>query len=75
MNFSYKNNSIKVFDGSNELAQGLKELINLNSLNINLEQKEILCYCIINKEREKKTKKFLTESFAKKILLITKIQR
>jgi hypothetical protein len=37
MNFSYKNNSIKVFDGSNELAQGLKELINLNSLNINLE--------------------------------------
>ncbi len=62
-------------EGAKGLGQGLKGLINLNSLTLKLEQKRVSFAnkCKINNEKYK-AKKFLIKSFAKNIFLITKIQ-
>ncbi len=60
-------------EGAKELAKELKKLINMNSLTINLEQKQrsFANALIINSEKNK-TKKFLIKSFAENIFFNNK---
>ncbi len=58
---NFRANSIKEKDVK-EIAQGLKKLINLKSLTINLGQKTDPLRIHYNKEKNK-TKKFLIKSF------------
>ncbi len=54
-------------EGAKGLGKELKELINLNSLTINLEQiKRFFYECIINYEKNR-AKKFLIKYFVKNI--------
>ncbi len=70
---NFRGNSIKV-EGAKELAQGLKALINLNSVEINLWQKRDPLRIHHKTNEKNKTKNFLIICLLNKYFIKNKIQ-